>query len=336
MDYPPDPPVKDHLKPDLPYIPGAVLKIQQCRPHAPFGVFFNDTTTLTEHMRPWRQSDTASGYCLQNPLLQGEPIANPETRTIIIDSQIRCGEGSGAQVVKCHYEDGETPLAAKIYDPLCYLWPDLDIAYWADLQFTTEAAAFMTLQDMDKDHSIGYPRVREAVNGSIPRMRSILDEGRVESIPAQLKFYGVNQHDFAPRNIMVDPDKGRVVLLDFSVAKIRNLYNSRWSHERLPAGPTHPLEQWAGTWAGMDVEGWVPEYLHAAQARYDWFLSQWRDSTMFKPFGWFWYNRYEPRLREDMKREKEKADAEKKRLVEEKQQPVKEGKRRSKRLKRKR
>ncbi|EHK48448.1 uncharacterized protein TrAtP1_009809 [Trichoderma atroviride] len=380
MDHPPDPPIKDDLKPGLPYVPGAVLKIQQCMPHPPFGFMYRDMTSRVERMFPWKQFDTASRFCLQYPPLQGKPIANPETRTIVIDSQIRCGDGRGAQVVKCHFEDGETPLVAKIYDPLYYLWDMDDITYNADLEFTNEAAAFVTLQDMDKEHTVGYPRVREALKGSIPRyygsytwesqlldgqrrdvrlilmeyfafpsMRSIITEGRVESIPAQVRmqllarafeiyawlgFYGVNQHDFAPRNIMVDPDKGRVVLLDFSIAKIRGLYNSKWSAPQgkpPPTNPKHPLHLFKGTWALMDGEGWVPKHLYSAQARYDWFLAQWPDLTMFQPPNWFWYNVHEPSLRKAI--EREKAEAKKREdeaEMKEKKRPVQKAKRRRK------
>jgi serine/threonine protein kinase len=196
---------------------------------------------------------------------------------------------------------------------------------------------------------------------AFPSILSIITEGRVESIPAQIRmqllakafeiyvwlaFYGVNQNDFAPRNIMVDPDKGRVVLLDFSIAKIRDLYNSKWSTPQgkpPPAGPKHPLQLFAGGWAGMDGEGWVPKHLHPAQARYDWFLAQWPDPTVFRPFNWFWYNIYEPRLREEIEREKtgakkredevEVKKGEDKVEMDEKKRPVQKAKRAKKRRK---
>lgn len=353
MDYPPDPPIQDDLKPDLPYIPGAVLDIQEFRPHLPFGVNFQDETSRIDHTRPWKQCDTASRFCLQNPPLTGRPIAHPKTRTIIIDSQIACGDGRGSQLVKCHSGDNNTPLVAKIYDPLYYRWPEYDdITYQADEQFTTEATVYMTLQDMDKDYTIGYPRVRKVLKGSIPRyygsytwetqlldgqrrqvrlilmeyipfpsMRTIIREGRVADIPAKvrmqllakafeifawLEYYGIDQNDFAPRNIMVDPDQGRVVLLDFSIAEMRDLYNSTWSTRQgqlLPTGPKPPLEKWHGGWAGMDAEGWVPKDLHPAQARYNWFLGRWGDSKVFQPLSHFWYQFGEPHLRADIERE---------------------------------
>lgn len=129
---------------------------------------------------------------------------------------------------------------------------------------------------------------------------------RAFEIFAWLKYYGVDQHDFAPRNIMVDPDQGRVVVLDFSVAKLRDVYNSKWSlckGEPLPVGPTHPIEQWHCGWANYDILDWVPKQLHSAQARYDWFRNQWSDSNMFQPLGWLWYNDYEPRVLAEIERE---------------------------------
>lgn len=346
-------PVADNLKPDLPYIAGAVLKIQECQPHAPFGPFYQDRTSRIRYLKFWTQCDTPSRFCLQNPPLKGKPIANPKTRTIVIDSQIACGDGLGAQVIKCHYDDGEGPIVAKIFDPLYYEWPGDDPTYEADRHFTNEATAFITLQDMNKDYTIGYPQVREALKWSIPRyygsytweaqlldgqhrdirlilmeyipypsMASIIKQGRVISIPVEtrmqlltrafeifawLKYYGIDQNDFAPRNIMVDPDQGRVVLLDFSIAKFRDRYNSKWSlrkGELLPVGPTHPIEQWHCNWADDDISNWVPKYLHSAQARYDWFRNQWRDSKiLFQPLSWCWYNSIEPRVRADIERE---------------------------------
>lgn len=346
-------PVADDLKPDLPYIAGAVMKIQECQPHLPFGYFYQDGASRTPHWNPAVQWDTASRFCLQNPPLKGEPMANPKARTIIIDSQIACSDGRGAQVVKCHYEDDETPIVAKIYDPLYYLWRDtIDPTYEADQHFTIEATVFMTLQDMDKDYTIGYPRVREALEGSIPRyhgsytwetqlldgqrrdvrlilmehiplpsMRSIIEEGRVESISADarmqllarafeifawLEYYGINQHDFSPRNIMVDPDQGRVVLLDFSIAKIRDLYNSKWfifSDRPLPTAPMSPIEYWGCQW-GDELESWVPEDLHTVQARYNWFFSQWGDSKVFRRLGDRWYHDHKPNLQKAIAKEK--------------------------------
>lgn len=345
-------PVADSLKPGLPYVAGAVLEIQQCQPHAPFGPYYRDTTSRIRFRHSWTQCDTPSRFCLQNPPLNGKPMAKPKTRTIIIDGQIACGDGLGAQVVKCHYDDGQGPIVAKLFDPLYYPWPDFDPTYQADDQFTTEATAFITLQDMDKDYTIGYPRVREALKGSIPRyygsytwetqlldgqrrdvrlilmeyipcpsMASIIKQGRVASIPVEtrmqllarafeifawLEYYGVDQHDFAPRNIMVDPDQGRVVLLDFSFAKLRDRYNSKWSlgkGELLPVGPTPPIEQWHCDWPDSDMLDWVPKYLHSAQARYDWFRNQWSHVKIFQPLSWFWYNDYEPRVRAKIERE---------------------------------
>lgn len=354
MDFhPPDSPVQDHLKPDLPYVPGATLEIQQCQPHVPFGISFQDEASRTYHWNPALEWKTASRLCIQNPPLKGKPIANPKERTIIIDSQIACGDGRGAQLVKCHYAGSETPIVAKIYDPLYYLWRDTtDPAYEADEHFTTEAAVYMTLQDMDKDYTVGYPRVRDALEESIPRyygsytwqtqlldgqrrdvrlilmeyipfpsMWSMLKKKQVESIPPKrrmqllarvleifpwLEYYGIDQNDFAPRNIMVDPDQGRVVVLDFSTAKIRDLYNSEWftfSDKPLPAAPMSPVEYWGCQW-GDDLEGWVSENVHGVQARYNWFFNQWGDSKVFQPLSVIWHHHHKQNMQREIAKEK--------------------------------
>ncbi|KAL7896098.1 hypothetical protein HDV63DRAFT_388700 [Trichoderma sp. SZMC 28014] len=361
-------PVEDDLNPGLPYLPGAVLKIQQCRPHAPFGPKYQDRTSRTSNRDLLEQCGTPSRACLHSPPLEGEPIANPETRTIIINSQIAGGNGRGAQIVKCHYEDGETPIVAKIYDPLYYRWPDGDPPYYADLNFTTEAAAFITLQDMDKEHTIGYPRVREALKGSIPQyygcwtcempladgqrrdvrlilmeyipfrsMYSIIMDGGVASIPAEtrmqllakayeiyawLKYFGVNQKDLAPRNIMADPSSGRVVLLDFSIAEIRDLHNSRWTTRQdkpLPAGPRSPIETHRCKWEYY-TSFWVPKELRSAQASFDWYQKQWGDSKVFRPLSSRYYGHQLPSLQDDIEREKAIAEKSNKSDTEEKEE----------------
>jgi hypothetical protein len=350
---PPGSPVPDDLKPDLPYISGAVLKIQECSPPDPFGSSYEGPDPRTDHMRPWLQFDTASRFCLENPPLKCEPIANPKTLTVIIDSQIACGDGRGAQVVKCHSEDGKCQFAAKIFDPLYYEWRDIeDKTYLADHQFTTEAAAFTILSEMKDPGSFGYPQVREAVKGSIPNyygsytwethlldgqrrdvrlilmeyflfpsMKSIVETGEVTKIPAEtrmqllarakeiycwLEYYGVKQNDFAMRNIMVDPDQGRVVLLDFSHAKIRHYYMSKWyirEGQSPPAGPTSPIEYFSCGW-GDEMGDWIPENLRTAQARFDWFFNQWGNSTVFEPLGWMWEHN-EPFVRAEIEEEKQ-------------------------------
>ncbi|KAK1236891.1 hypothetical protein MKX08_007839 [Trichoderma sp. CBMAI-0020] len=339
---PPGSPVEDNLKPDLPYVAGAKLKIHEFRPHLPFGISFQDETSRTYHWNPMEKWETASEFCIQNPPLEGQPMANPRTRTIIIDSKLACGHGRGSQLVKCRFEDANTPLVAKIYDPLYYPWPSmLDPTHEADEHFTTEATVYMTLQDMHKNNSFGYPRVRDHLKGSIPQyygsytwetqlldrrrrdvrlilmeyipfpsIWAILKKKRAESIPAKTRMQLLERvfevNDFAARNIIVDPDQGRVVLVDFGIAKIRDLYNSEWftyPGKPLPALPESPIENWGCEW-GDEIESWVPKEYRTVRARYDWFMNVWGNSREFRPLG-VWWKRRQPHLLKAIAKEEE-------------------------------
>ncbi|PNP48475.1 hypothetical protein TGAM01_v205815 [Trichoderma gamsii] len=349
---PPGSPVEDDLKPDLPYVVGARLKIQQCQPHRPFGISFQDQTSRTYHWNPMLKWETASEFCVQNPPLEGQPIANPEKRTIVIDSKLACGDGRGSQLVKCRDEDGGASFVAKIYDPLYHLWPsNLDPTHEADEHFTTEATVYMMLQDMHKANTFGYPRVRDHLKGSTPQyygsytwqtqlldgrrrdvrlilmeylpfpnMWAIIKKNKVENIPAEIRmqllkrvleidswliYYGIDQNDFAARNILVDPDQGRVVFVDFGIAMIRNLYNSEWATPRdkpLPALPISPIERWGCKW-GDEMGSWVPKEYRTARARYDWFMKVWGQSKEFRPLGVIWLKHHKPNLQKAIARE---------------------------------
>ncbi|KAL7894119.1 hypothetical protein HDV63DRAFT_391172 [Trichoderma sp. SZMC 28014] len=352
---PPGSPVDDDLKPDLPYVAGARLEIQECQPHLPFGISFQDETSRKYHWHPAEKCATASEFCIQNPPLKGQPIDNPTLLTIIIDSKLACGDGRGSQLVKCHYEGNNTPLVAKIYDPLYYPWGTmLDPTHEADEHFTTEATVYKKLQDMHNSDSFGYPQVRNHLEWSIPEyhgsytwetqlldgrrrdvrlilmeyiplpsMWAIIKKKKVENIPAKIRMkllekvfpivswlehYGINQNDFAARNIMVDPDQGRVVLLDFSIAKIRDMYNSKWSthRQKLPTLPKSPIETFGCYW-GDEIQMWVPKEYHTVQARYDWFMETWEKSTEFRSLGVMWTNHDRPILLKAMAKEKKEA-----------------------------
>lgn len=342
---PPGSPVEDDLKPDLPYVVGAKLRIQECLPHRPFGISFQDETSRTYHWNPMLTWKTASEFCIQNPPLVVQPPVKPNRRTIVIDSKLACGDGRGAQLVKCHDEAREASFVAKIYDPLYYPWPsNQDPAHEADEHFTTEATVYMTLQDMRESNFFGPPRVQNLLKVSIPQyygsytwqtqlldgrrrdvrlilmeyipfpsMWAIIKKNKVEKIPGDtrmrllakvlelvswLEHNGILQDDFAARNILVDPDRDRVVLLDFSIAKIRDLYNCQWSTppgEALPRFPMSPIEYWGCDW-GDEMECWVPKNFRTVRARYDWFKKVWGKSKEFQAAGVMWYKHYEPNL----------------------------------------
>ncbi|KAM0263402.1 hypothetical protein ACHAQJ_001258 [Trichoderma viride] len=356
--FPPGPPVPDDLKPDLPYIAGATLKIQPCLAHDPFGPSYEGPRARIHRPHVLERYSTPSRWCLENPPLECKPIAGAESLTMIIDSQIACGDGRGAQIVKCRFEGKEKWYVAKIFDPLYYNWDDVDdMAYIADHQFTNEAAAFEILSEMNHPDSFGYPRVQEAVEGFIPTyhgcytwethlldgqrrdvrliimeyipfpsIRSIIEAGEATKIPAEtriqllakamevdcwLQYYGVNQYDFAMRNILVDPKEGRVVLLDFSHAKIRDFFMSKWflrEGEPVPAGPESPISRFDCAFYDDFPDDWIPENLRTVQARYDWFFNKWGDSTVFEPIDSYWHEHDEPYILEEIEEEKQRIE----------------------------
>ncbi|KAM0513463.1 hypothetical protein ACHAPE_007725 [Trichoderma viride] len=350
---PPGSPVDDDLKPDLPYVVGAKLRIQECLPHQPFGISFQDEASRTYHWNPMLKWKTASEFCIQNPPLECQPIAKPHWRTIVIDSKLACGDGRGAQLVKCYDQDRRTPFVAKIYDPLYYPWPsNHDATHEADEHFTTEATVYMTLEDMRKNNWLsGSPRALDLLKVSTPQyygsytwqtqllddrrrdvrlilmeyipfpnMWAIVKKNKVETIPADtrmrllakvfelvtwLEFNGIIQDDFAASNIIVDPDHGRVVLVDFSTAKIRNLYDCEWSippRKALPRLPMSPIEYWGCDW-GDEMECWVPKEFRTVRARSDWFMKVWGGSKEFQAAGVMWYQHYKPNLLKDLEEE---------------------------------
>ncbi|KAK3935382.1 hypothetical protein QBC46DRAFT_397646 [Diplogelasinospora grovesii] len=217
---PPDP-VVDNLKPALPYTAGALLKVQQHIPPPPYGSSGYRRPFPRTHMRDYQRYGTPSLCCLANPPTETPPHPYPKMWTLIIDDQIACSDGRGAQVVTCHFEGREAiQLVAKIFDPLYYNWNgDFDITYVADEEYACEAAAFQRLRDIKDADRMGYPGVQEALEGSIPTyhqswtwetrlldgqcrdvrlilmsyipypsMKSIIESGKARTIPAETRM----------------------------------------------------------------------------------------------------------------------------------------------------
>jgi len=132
-----------------------------------------------------------------------------------------------------------------------------------------------------------------------PSMLSILDRGKVDEIPAEsrmellakaleiycwLEFVGVWQNDIAPRNIMVDSESNRVVLLDFSNCIIRDLPNTRnfVTIGTPPSFPKSPIEIFRASF-GVIWGDWIPVELESKKAQYAWFMEKWGKSTTFEP-----------------------------------------------------
>ena len=130
-------------------------------------------------------------------------------------------------------------------------------------------------------------------------MQSIVDRNEAGKIPAELRmqllaramevycwldFFGVDQHDFALRNIMASPDQKRVVLLDFSHSIVRDLPNSRWTslYESGPHLPPSPIQMFQASF-GSSMGGWIPGSLQVEKAQIEWLKEQWEGSRVFAP-----------------------------------------------------
>lgn len=116
-----------------------------------------------------------------------------------------------------------------------------------------------------------------------PSIQSIDDRGEAENIAAKLRmqlfaralklhcwlvFFGVDQHDFWPRNITVSVDQKRVVLLNFSHSIVRDLPNSKWiSPDRYSESrPKSPIEVFRASF-GLSMGDWIPDNLQAKEAQ---------------------------------------------------------------------
>lgn len=328
----PEPEVVDDLKPALPYAPGAVLRIKQHIPPAPFGPGYRPPFRRSLDRDYRERHGTPSRCCLANPPPETAPHPDQKMHSLKIVDQIACSDGRGAQLVTCHFAGHEADIfIAKIFDPLYYNWWDYDITYLADQHYSCEAAAFLRLRLVKDADETGYPGVAQALKGLIPTyrgcwtwetvlldgqrrdvriilmsyfrlptMKSIIDKGETVNIPLELRmqlfakvlelhcwlrFFGVDQRDLHPRNILIDIGQKQVVLLDFSHSWVRDLPNSRWiswegdSQTR----PKSPIEVFRCHLGVMYDEAWMPDHLRFEDAQIAWFKQNWGKSKVFAP-----------------------------------------------------
>lgn len=326
------PHVVDDLKPSLPYTSGTVVEVKQHTPPPPFGPGYRAPYRhhlISDH---WEVYDTPSRCCLDNPPPDTPPHPAQQMRSLKIIDQVACSDGRGPQIVTCYFVGHEANLlVAKFYDPLYYDWWDYDPTYLADQDYSREAAAISRLSLVNEAERMGYPGVREALEGSIPTyhgcwtwrtsllngqhrdvrmilmdhisfptMKSLIDSGDVEKIPVELRidlfakalevycwalFFGVDQRDLYPRNILVGVDQKQVVILDFSIARVRDLPNSNWtSSNGEPGGrPKSPIEVLGGSLGVWYVDSWLPSDLEYEEAQHAWFKKTWGESKVFAP-----------------------------------------------------
>jgi hypothetical protein len=132
-----------------------------------------------------------------------------------------------------------------------------------------------------------------------PSIQSIADRGDAKKIAPELRmqlfaralelhswlmYFGVDQRDFWPRNILVNLEQRQVVLLDFSNAAVRDLPNSRWvsRDEDPPSRPKSPIELFGASF-GLCMGDWIPDDLQNKKAQKAWFKKMWAKSEVFAP-----------------------------------------------------
>ena len=150
-------PPEDPDKPSLPYIPGLALDIDRHVPPPPF------VESLRKNLSPrfslsedYLRSIPQSKAVVDNPPIETDPPARPETARLVVTAPICIGAVRGAQIVICTISPksgsrGPYEATAKIYDPLYYNFKEhlshqpRDVMYDADLDYSNEAAAYNQL-----------------------------------------------------------------------------------------------------------------------------------------------------------------------------------------------
>jgi hypothetical protein len=142
-------PPAEPLKPSLPYVPGAKLRIHRHIPPKPFGRGYplRDNERLPVLRRMLRQT-TLVDLCLSNPPLEGT-IQPEQSRELEVIEQLAAEDGRGPQVFVCRLDDGQETYVAKAYDPMYYGFRDpviphfpWDVTHEADGDYSREAAAY--------------------------------------------------------------------------------------------------------------------------------------------------------------------------------------------------
>lgn len=151
-------PPEDPDKPNLPYLPGLDLAIDRHAPPPPFiESLRKGLSPRTSPSEDYLRSVPQSKAVVDNPPIETDPPARPETARLVVTAPISIGAARGAQIVSCtiHSQSGSGrpyQATAKIYDPLYYNFkahlshqPE-DIMYNADLDYSNEAAAYEQLR----------------------------------------------------------------------------------------------------------------------------------------------------------------------------------------------
>ncbi|TFB01016.1 hypothetical protein CCMA1212_007214 [Trichoderma ghanense] len=136
------------------------LSIQEHAPADPYGHgYLPSTGCPSKADGKTLRRYTKLTWCLRNRLTRPSKTNNTpkHSHQLHITSQIACGDGRGAQLVRCHLDDDQTTAyVAKIYDPLCYAFADaeevpVDVTWLAEHDYRREAAAYTELKRCRQD-----------------------------------------------------------------------------------------------------------------------------------------------------------------------------------------
>lgn len=315
-DYAEQPP-HDPSKPKPPYRSGLQLQIRRHIPPPPFGLGYLQPYRRKEKEFSEFSSMTPSEFCFQNPPPSTDPHPDSSVHTLKIVKEVATRDGRGSQVVCCRLDQQPDYVIAKIFDPLYYSWGEYDNAYWADRHYSCEAAGYehAVLEgkdgqwlpkyhgswtfEMDLDLANQPDKKREVrmilleyIPGS--SMYSILTSDQTDQFSPDtrmdilsramemycwLKYYGVSQNDFAPRNIMIGTDN-RVTLIDLSHAYVTGLPNSGtvFREQTRPDSPAERFHVMSG-----EFDCWIPEKYLSGTAFDRWRETRWEGSEEFEP-----------------------------------------------------
>ncbi|KAK0667190.1 hypothetical protein QBC41DRAFT_396423 [Cercophora samala] len=167
----------DDEKPPCPYTTGFKIAVEPYTPLPPFGGSayrgVSGPKAFECHVDIQEYSQTRFCIkCLEGNKSQGSSSLPEEPAglwpSLVIDSVIRGGDGAGAQVVACHWDNDPNAVryVAKIYDPLYYNYWGSDVGLLTDVVWgaardhSVEAAAYEDLEAYEADHKNGTESIR--------------------------------------------------------------------------------------------------------------------------------------------------------------------------------
>ncbi|KAH7322394.1 hypothetical protein B0I35DRAFT_425755 [Stachybotrys elegans] len=311
----------DPRRPPIPYVAGFETLLTAHTPPPPLGPY---NTKRGEGREEASEDETEhfthSEWCLRHPPEGALVVDNPSPKAMRLLEQLSCPCCAGPKVFRCVLGDSENKtFAAKIYDPLYYMFPG-DVSYWADVDYSVEAGAYEVIRDAGLDGRYtpkyhGSWAMQVPFSAQITRtvclvlmedlkgvtMHTLLQKNLYIRIPPtqrldilaeifeiyrKLQFAGVLHQDLAPRNIILmnlnlnHYTPPRVVVFDFNIASILNRPTSKYP--RVPG--TRPMSPMYMYWISPPTNfgRWVPEPYCSQPATWrGWAYKRWYHSKEF-------------------------------------------------------